>query len=269
VAIIIISFGLSENSLAQDVGVYMVEKKNSETAIQIEIFVDVAAAFLGSYDLGISFNENHLQFQSLKAGTACCQLLPEPTNSIKNGILKVNGIFKDSPNRLVSLLFINFKRTSICESLPFYIYVYGLLDEDRELEVHVVGYEITQIAIDRMKQKQSDQLPLVDEDTIELIKSLVDIRFNQKDQFINQLIETIGEVKTNQYQSDILRLTRIANHMNIEMNCCHVIDIIKCLQCLSGINNVTCNNIVDETPVGLDDVLAHFQKMAFLPIYNE
>jgi hypothetical protein len=268
VAIIVISFGLSENSLAQNVNVYMVEKNKSETSLGIEIFVNVATEFLGSYDLGISFNENHLQFQSLEAGTACCQLLPEPTNSIKNGILKVNGIFKYLPKGQVSLLFINFDITSTCDNLPFDIYVYDLMDKDRELTVNIIGYEITQISIARMKQKQQDQLPLVDDETIERIKPLVDIRFNQNDQFINQLIETIGKAKTNQYQADILRLSRIANHMNIEMNCSRVIDIIKCLQCLSGRNNVTCNNIVGETPFGLDDVLAHFQKMAFLPIYK-
>jgi len=267
-AIIIITFWVSENSLAQNVNVYMVERNKTETTLKIEILVDVAMEYLGSYDLAISFDEKHLQFQSLSAGTACCQLRPEPQNSVTDGILKVNGIFKYSPKGSVSLLFINFEGTSICKNLPFDIYVYDLTNKDRELTVNVIGYEITQVAITRMKQKQQDQMPLVDDETIELITPLVGIRFNNKDQFINQLLETIGETNTNQYQTNILRFSRIANHKNIEMNCSCVIDIIKCLQSLVGIENVTCSNIAGETHVGLDDILAHFQKIAFFPIYK-
>jgi hypothetical protein len=117
-----------------------------------------------------------------------------------------------------------------------------------------------------MQQKQQDQLPLVDEETIELLKTIVDIRFNQKDLFSKQLRDTIGEAKTNQYQSDILRLSRVAQHLDVVMNCSHVSDIVKCLQFLSGMENVSCSNILGATHVGLENVMAHFQKIAFLPI---
>jgi len=259
-------FWMSEYSHAGNVSVYMVEDHTPESSLTIEVFVDVATEYLGSYDLAISFNQELLQFQSLSSGNTYGQLLPEPIHSVKDGLLKVNGIFKHLPKGLVSLLFIHFEGTSNCVHLPFDLYVYGLIGKDTDLPIDVIGFEITQNAIERMQKKQLDQLPLVDLDTVEQIKPLVGTLFNQKDLFIDQLIETIGEAKTNQYQADILMLSRIAHHLNIEMNCSCVIDIIECLQFLSGIDNATCSNLAGENNVGLDDVMAHFQKISFFPI---
>jgi len=265
-AFIIFIFLFYDESHATNVSVYMVAEKTSESTLMLEVFVDVATEFLGSYDLVISFNKDLFQFQSISSGNTYGQLRPEPTNSLKDGLLNVNGIFTFFPKGLVSLLFIQFSGTSDCMNAPFDVYVFGLTNKDRDLSFNITGYEITQSGFERLQQKQQNKLPLVDEETTELLKSLVGIRFNQKDLFSNQLIETIGEAKTNQYQSNILRFSRIAQHLDVVMNCFQIIDIIKCLQFLSGMENATCSNTVGASQVGLEDVLAHFQKIAFLPI---
>ena len=267
-AIIILMFCLSKNSHADNASVFMVKSNSSANSITFEVFADVATKFLGSYDLAISFNQEHLHFQSLRFGDTCCQLGREPKHSVKDGLIKVNGIYTILPKDLVSLLFVHFEVSSNCVNLPFELYVYGLVGKDIDLPVDVIGYEITQNAIERMHQKQQDQLPLVDDATIELLIPIVGMRYDQKDLFSKQLIKTIGEKNTNKYLSDILRLSRVAQHLDVEMNGVHVIDIIKCLQVLSGMDNVTCNNIVGETHAEIDDVMAYFQKMSFLPIDN-
>ena len=267
IAIVFISYWMSEKSLAADVSVYMVKKSASGSALQIEIIVNVATQYLGSYDLGISFNQDLLQLQSLTAGTTHGQLLPEPNYSIKDGLLKTNGVFKYCPKGAVSLLFINFNcQSSNCLSLPFYLYVNGLTDKDRDISVDVLGYEITHNSIKRMQDKQHDQLPLVDQNTITLLEPIIGMRFFQKDLFVEKLIETIGDAKTTQYKSDILRLSRLADYLNVEMNCSQIIDIINCLQVLAGVENAACKNMDGDTCIGIHDVIAHFQKIAFFPI---
>jgi hypothetical protein len=266
IIVIICTFWISEKSYAEDVSVYMVKSDASEYTVKIEVKVDVASEYLGSYDLGITFNQDVLQFQSLTTGITHGQLLPEPNRSIKDGLLKTYGYFIYFPKGTVSLLFITFKCQSNCVSLPFYLYVYGLTNVDKDLPVDTIGYEITQHTIERMQQKQTDQLPLVDQDTIDLLEHIVDIRFNQKDLFLEKINALIGAEKTTQYQSDILRLSRLSNYLNIEMNCSQVIDIINCLQVLSGLENANCRNITGGPFIGIDDVMAHFQKISFFPI---
>jgi len=263
--IIVSTFWIKDDINARNVNVYMIKDDTSEFTLTLEVFADVASEYLGSYDLAISFNQDFLQFQSLEPGNNLGQLHPEPTNSVKDGILKVNGVFKYCPKGLVSLLFIHFECTSNCVNLPFDIYVYDLMNKDKELPIEVIGFNITKSAIERMQQKQQDHMPLIDNATVELIKPLVDLRFNQKEQFINQLIETIGKAKTTQYQSDILILSRIAHHLNLEINCSQMIDIIECLQCLSGYEDSSCRNLAGESHIGIDDVIAHFQAMADFP----
>jgi len=265
--IIIITFRLTIHSHAEDARVFMALSNSSENTITIEVFADVATEFLGSYDLAISFNQEHIQFQSVSFGDTCCQWDSKPTHYVEDGLLRVDGVYtklpKGLPNGLVSILFIHFKAISNCLNLPFEIYVNDLIGEDKYiiLPVEVTGYEITQNTIIRIQQKQQDNLQLVDQQTVELLIPIAGMRFSRKDLFINQLIETIGEVKTNQYQSHIIRFSRVTQHLDIEMACVRVIDIVQCLQFLSGMENVTCSNVVGDIHAGLDDVMALFQKI--------
>jgi len=266
ITFIFLTIGMAQYCQARNVDLYMMEDDSSEFDLTIEIFANVATEFLGSYDLVISFNSEQLQFLSVHPGTND-QLLEEPYNRIQDGFLQVQGVYKYRPKGLVKILVIHFETKSNCMAFPFELYAYGLMNKDRDLSIDITGFEITQYTIDFMEKKQQDNLPLVDPDTVELIQPLVGVRFYQEDLFINQLIATIGIVKTNQYQSDILKISRLAHHMVVEKKCADVIDIISCLQLLTNVKDAGCS-INRNAQIGLDDILAHFQKIAFYPIDN-
>ncbi|ETR70554.1 MAG: hypothetical protein OMM_03162 [Candidatus Magnetoglobus multicellularis str. Araruama] len=263
-AIIVILFLFIKCGIASSASVFMVAHDTSGSELTIEIFANVGLEYLGSYDLVINFNPCALQFKSIRSGNTLGHI-SAPKYIVDERVLKVSGIYKNPPKDEVSVLIITFQASSGCLSLPFDLFVFELLNTDRELPVDVIGFEITDAAIKRLQTKQHDYLPLVDEDTIELIKPLVGIRFDNKDHFVARLIETIGEQKTNQYQSDIITFSRLATQKNFSMNCLDLHDILDCLKYLTGHENATCSDITGDAHIGIDDVITLFQQVASLP----
>jgi len=264
--VIILMFWVTDKCIASDAQIFIKEKIQTETNvnISIEIMANVGFEALESYDLAISFNQKNLQFKSLNSGNTHGHLL-EPIYTVDDGLILVNGFYQNPPKGTVSVIILNFESLSKnCLKLDFNVFTYGFLSHEDEMLFDVVGYQITENSIKRLSQDKPQGIPLVDSETLNLITPLIGIYFDQKERFLNRLEETIGQEKTLKYQSYILTFTRIAHKKKLIINCPDLSEVIQCLKLFTGIKSASCQALTGYEKRGLHEVINTFQQTAFL-----
>jgi hypothetical protein len=252
---------------AEKARLYCVEKlkTGTDTILSVEIIADVGNKPLGSYDLSIFYHQKALQFMSSTNGTTPGQPYPYPFCTVEDDILTVIGVYQTKQTGKVSFVILNFKCNTERFKTPFNIYIYSLFNNDEEMDIEIVGYQLTQYSYKRLTSNQHDGLPLIDLETANLISPLIGNYFDQESVFLNQIIELIGQEKTDKYRSNIVNHSRMAYKTVFSVNCPTLFDIVKCLQFFSGMTSSTCSDMTGDDHIGMNDIIRGFKQIALIP----